>query len=155
MAEVPGWGFTLFYLSSAVGYIAYATLVKVSRRAEHQSAPTVTSIGIIISSRFLYLTRSQILTLVTCTPHLVYSQNGFRRKSFLSSVPFLYGLVVATFSAFFWCWIVFSRVRERDSVLPTLLYFCWLPFSNFTGRLNSVSFRVALTKHQSARLVRS
>lgn len=48
MAEVPGWGFTLFYLSSAVGYVAYATLVKVCRRAEHESAPTVTSIGIII-----------------------------------------------------------------------------------------------------------
>jgi hypothetical protein len=67
------------------------------------------------------------------TPH--YSQNGFRRKSFLSNAPFLCGIVIAAFSAFFWCYIIFTRNRDGDSGMPSLLYFCWLPGANFTGRV--------------------
>lgn len=68
-----------------------------------------------------------------------------RKKSFLTNIPFLIGLIMGSLSAAFWLIVIFnSEIYRRELTMEFFVHCTWLPFANITSESYALYFDISL-----------
>jgi hypothetical protein len=68
-----------------------------------------------------------------------------RKKSFLTNIPFLIGLIMGSLSAAFWLIVICnSEIYRKELTMEFFVHCAWLPFANITSESFALYFDIFL-----------